>query len=85
MNSVSIIGILKEKIDSVYRNFDYELPYSEDPSKPTPHIVVKYWSNQADTRLIVIPDNTRVAIHGHLDLDEKYGTILIVESFQTLR
>ena len=85
MNSVDIIGFLREGIDDYFRYFEYELPYLEENEKVVPKIVVKYWANQPKSRLIVLPSSTRVAIHGHLDAHEKFGTILIVEQVQVLR
>ena len=85
MNSINIIGMLRKNIDEIYRNFEYELPYSEDPLKPNPIIVVKQWTNMPNSRLIAIPEGTRVAIHGHLDYNEQFGTIIIVEQCQSLR
>ena len=85
MNTVSIIGFLREKIDDYYRYFEYELPNFEESDGAVPKIVVKYWTKLPKTRLISIPDNSRVAIQGHLDANEKFGTILFVEEIQVLR
>lgn len=85
MNSINIIGVLRKNIDELYRNFEYELPYSEDPLKPNPIIAVKQWTNMPNSRLVTVAEGTRVAIHGHLDYEERFGTILIVEQFQSIR
>ena len=85
MNSVDIIGLLREKIDDNYRYFEYELPFLDEPSNGVTRIVIKFWMNQPNSRLLVLEPNTRVAIHGHLDAHEKFGTILVVEQFQALR
>ena len=85
MNSVNIIGIVRDNIDDIYRDFEYELPYSDDPFKKTPKIAIRQWTNQPNARLNVIPNGTHIAAHGHLDSHEKFGTILIVENFQTIR
>lgn len=85
MNSVDIIGILKEKIDDNYRYFEYELPYLDEPKEGPNIIVIKNWTNQPNSRLLVLQDGTRVALHGHLDTSEKFGTILSVIEVQALR
>lgn len=85
MNTVNIIGILREKIDDNFRYFEYELPYLEEPENGVPKIVIRYWTNQPNARLIVMPDNARVAIHGHLDVHPKFGTILVAEFIQAVR
>lgn len=85
MNSVDIIGFLRETIDEKFRYFEYELPFLEENDQAIPKILIKFWSNQPKTRLISFPEGTRVAIHGHLDAHEKFGTILIVEQVQSLR
>ena len=85
MNSVSIIGILKEKIDDYFRRFEYELPYSDDTTNGYPKIVIKYWSNQPNSRLLVLPEGTKIAAHGHMDFNKEHGTILIIESFQSVK
>ena len=85
MNSVNIIGYLREILDDYYRTFEYELPYFEENNTAVAKIVVKYWTNQPKARLITLPENSRVAIQGHLDAHEKFGTILIVEQVQVLR
>lgn len=84
MNSFDVIGIIKDNIDEYFRYFEYELPYSDDPLKPNPQIVIKFWTNQPNSRLLVMPSGTKIAVHGHLDMHEKFGTILIVELFQTI-
>ena len=84
MNSIDIIGLLRENIDDYFRFFEYELPYLEENNKVVPRIAVKYWTNQSKNILTMTPENSRVAIHGHLDAHEKFGTILVVEAIQKL-
>ena len=84
MNSVNIIGLLRDNIDDIFRNFEYELPYLEENNDANSKIVVRFWSNQPKTRLLALPSNSRVALHGHLDAHEKFGTILVVEQVQLL-
>ena len=85
MNSVNVIGILKEKIDDNFRYFEYELPYLDEPVEGPNIIVVKNWTNQPNSRLLVLDVGTRVALHAHLDTSKKFGTILVVEELQALR
>jgi len=85
MNSVNVLGYLRNEINEFYRYFDFDLPYSQDASASLPRIVIKYWAKQPNPRLIVLPSNTRVAIHGHLDVDKNFGTILLVEQLEVIR
>lgn len=85
MNCVDIIGMLRGVIDEHSRYFEYELPFDQPNNDVHPIIVVKYWTRQPNNRLITLAPNTRVAIHGHLDVDKKFGTILLVEQLEVLR
>ena len=85
MNSVNIIGFLRENIDETYRYFEYELPYMEENAEAKTIIVIRNWTNQPGSRLSLYPAGTRVAIHGHLDAHEKFATILVVEDIQQVR
>ena len=85
MNSVDIIGMLREKVDNQFRFFEYELPFLEEANNAPTTIIVRFWTDQLNSRLLVLEPNTRVALHGHLDGHEKFGTILVVEQFQVLR
>ena len=85
MNSVNIIGRLREKIDDHYRYFEYELPFDQTNSEQETRIVIKNWTRLPNSRLLVLEDNLRVAMHAHLDADKKFGTILVVEELQVLR
>ncbi len=85
MNQVSLIGILRENIDDNYRYFEYELPFGDDPMKKNPIIVVKNWTGQPKSRLLVMPSGSKIAVEAHLDSHEKFGTILVVEQFQGLK
>lgn len=84
MNCINIIGLLRENIDEHHRYFEYELPFFQENNAAVPKIVLKYWTGQPNTRLNAIPSNTRVAVSGHLDAHEKFGTIIIVEDLQQL-
>lgn len=86
MNSVNITGILREVIDEKYRYFEYQLPYDEENAEGSVNkIVVTFWTKLPKPRLIVLPENTRVAISGHLDVSQKFGTILLVEQLEVIR
>ena len=85
MNTVCIIGILKEVVDDYNRFFEYQVPYEVENETLTPRIIVRNWTGQPKSRLIILPLNTRVALHAHLELTEKFGTILLVEQLEVLR
>jgi len=85
MNSVNILGFLREIIDEKFRYFEYEPPFSDENYDTAPRIVVKYWTDQPNSRLSTLPNDTFVAIHGHLDNIEKFGTILLVEQLEVVK
>ena len=85
MNSINIIGLLKPRIDEYYRYFEYELPFDQEDNGLDHTIIIKYWTNLPDSRLLVLADNTRVALQGHLDTDKTHGTIIIVSEVQVIR
>ena len=84
MNCVDISGRVRKNIDKLYRYFEFEIPYYEDSKHSPTLIVMKYWTNMPDSRLMTIEENSRVLIHGHLDNHETFGTILIVETIETM-
>ena len=84
MNCVNLIGFLRENIDDCFRYLEYELPFFQENESVVPKIVLKYWTEQPNTRLNALPLNARVAIHGHLDAHKRFGTIIIVEEIQQL-
>jgi len=85
MNCIDIIGIVKDKIDDFYRKFEYDVPFEFKDQNEAHVIVVRYWTEQGNNRLIMLPDNTRVAIHGHLDNTKEFGTILLVEQLEVIK
>ena len=84
MNCVDITGKLKDTIDDIYRYFEYELPFLAEPENAEPIIVLKYWTNMPKSRLVVLQNDTRVILHGHLEGHKKFGTILIVEQLEAI-
>ena len=84
MNCVEITGMLREKINDYFRYLEYELPYLEENTNLVTKIAVKFWTNQKENRLMSLPKNTRVAVHGHLDAHEKFGTILHIEQLEVI-
>ena len=84
MNCVDITGRLRANIDNIFRYFEYELPYFDESKYGSTIIVTKFWTNQPNSRLNVIKEDSRVIIHGHLDKHDKFGTILIVEQIECL-
>jgi len=85
MNCVDIIGVLRDCIDEKFRYFEYEVPYTDDYDAKDHLIVVRDWTNLNGANFIKIAAGTKVAIHGHLDINEKFGTIIIAEQVQTLK
>ena len=84
MNCVDITGRVREKIDNIYRYFEYELPYFDEPKHGPNRIVIRNWTNTENSSIIMLEGNTRVIIHAHLDVVEKFGTILVVEHLESL-
>ena len=84
MNNVNIIGMLREKIDDLYRYFEYERPNDENSKVDIALIPVRYWTNQPNNIVTSLPIHTRVAIQARLDAHEKFGTILVVEGIQKI-
>ena len=85
MNCVDMIGFLREGIDEFYRYFEYPIPFEGKDTVLPSKIVVRSWTDQANNRLVVLKENTRVSIHGHLEVDKKFGTILRVEQLEVIR
>ena len=52
MNSVEIIGVLQEKIDSDYREIEYALPTFNFENKNLQKVVCRFWTNNPDSRFI---------------------------------
>ena len=84
MNCVTLTGILKAKVDKEYRDLVYDTPFSDEGMLEVRHIKVKYWTKQHQTRLSLIPNETRVLIHGHLEEHEIFGTILLAEELEVI-
>lgn len=85
MNIVSLIGVLKQNIDEVYREIEYALPCYNENDVDSQILVSKYWPNSQNSRFTQLATGTKVAITGHLDKNEKFGTILVVEQFDVLK
>ena len=84
MNAVVLTGHLQEIFDKGIREFAYDIPFADEKSNEKRHIKVKYWTNQKDNRLTMLPRNSRVLIHGHLDEHEIFGTILLAEELEVI-
>lgn len=84
MNSVELIAVLKENIDDKFRYAEYALPTFNDDNKNIQVVVTRYWSNQPNTILNRYEVGKHVAIRGHLDAHEKFGTIVIVETLELI-
>lgn len=85
MNEIDIFGFLREKIDDYHRKFEFDLPYIQMNNEAKPIVTIRYWATTPNPRLLVMPEGTRIAFHGHLDIEEKFGTIIVVEQFEVLR
>ena len=84
MNSVTLTGILKDCVNKAYRDLSYDTPFTNGDLKEERHIKVKYWTGQHETRLMKLPKDTRVLIHGHLEEHEIFGTILLAEELEVI-
>lgn len=84
MNSVEIVGYLKDK-DGEFRLVETPLPTFNDKGKNTASIYMKYWASGNKSYFLTLPMNSCVAIRGHLDVDEKFGTIVIVEQVYCIK
>jgi len=84
MNSVTLTGIITNKIEGKFRELIYDAPFNDREGLDVRHIKVKYWSNQLETRLMKIEDFKKVLIHGHLEEHEKFGTILLAEELEVI-
>lgn len=85
MNNVSLIAVIKTDIDDMFRQVEYGLPCFNEKGVDTQVINCKYWPNSPKSRFNQLQIGTKIAICGHLDAHEKFGTILIVEQFETLK
>lgn len=84
MNNVSLICSLKENLDDKYRLAEYMLPTYNEEGLLTQRIVIKYWLSTDSNSLNSLKEGTRVALKGHLDLSNEFGTVIIVEYFQAI-
>lgn len=84
MNSFSLTGILKQRVDKRYRDLEYDSPFSNEDLKDVRHIKVVYWTKQDENRLTTLKHGTRVLIHGHLEEHEIFGTILLAEELEVI-
>ena len=83
MNSVEVIGYLREQIEE-FRKIEIGLPAYNDQDKNSGEILAKYWAGGDKNYFLLLPAGAQVAIRGHLDVDEKFGTILIIEQLYCL-
>lgn len=84
MNSIALTGVLKEKVNDLYRDLEYDSPFSIEEVKEVRHIKVVYWTKQNQNRLTNLIKGTRVLIHGHLEEHEIFGTILLAEELEVI-
>ena len=84
MNSVTLTGVLKEKTDRQFRGLVYDTPFIDCSEESVRKIKVKYWTPQHKSRLMLLPKDTKVLIHGHLESHEIFGTILLAEELEVI-
>lgn len=84
MNSIEIIGIVKEKTEEKFRKIEYPLPFPNKFNKDSGFINCIFWTGTNENRLTTLVEGKRIAIRGHLDAHEKFGTIIVVEQFEVL-
>lgn len=85
MNSIDVIGYIRNNLGDGYRKIEVGLPTFNDDGKNTTEIIAKYWAGGDRNYFLVLPENSHVAIRGHLDYDEKFGTIVIAEQLYCLK
>ena len=84
MNSVDLIGYLR-KVDGEFRLVEVSLPTFNDEGKNTALVYMKYWTDGNKNYFLSLPKDSLVGIHGHLDVNEKFGTIVIVEQVYCIK
>ena len=74
----------EENLDDIYRKIEYSLPCFNNNNKNSQHIIAKYWPSVSKSRFTLLKEGMRIAMRGHLDNEEKFGTILVVESYEVI-
>ena len=85
MNTVSLIGYLKENIGNEFRRVEAFKPTFDDEGNHTVSLMTRYWAGGEKNYLRIMPINSQVSIIGHLEFDENFGTIIVVEQLQCLK
>ena len=82
MNLVELSGYLKENLDAIYRELEFAIPGNNIDHGFSTKIVCKYWTNSPNSLLINYKSEHMVGIRGHLERDQKFGIILVVEEIE---
>lgn len=85
MNSVNLIGYLHENLGNNIRKAQISSPVFNDEGNNTFMIYLKYWAGGDRNFLTSLPNKSHVAIQGHLEYAEKFGTIVVVEQLYCLK
>ena len=85
MNTVSLVAYLKENIGNELRRIETLKPSFDEDGNNTVSVIAKFWAGGDKNYLRVMPANSQVSIVGHLEFDENFGTIVVVEQLQCLR
>lgn len=79
MNSIELIGYLKEMEDKETRKVEIQLPVFNELNQNTMIVPCKYWAGGERNYLISLPINSHVAIRGHLNFDQNHQMLVMVE------
>lgn len=85
MNSVHIIGYLKEVKEQCFREIEVGIPTFDEEGNNSITLTLKYWVDGDKNYLTTLPMCAHVALIGHLEFDKKFGTIVIVEQLYCLK
>lgn len=85
MNNISAIGYVREVVEKEYRKIEFTLPTYDEFGNNTVLVICKYWPGGDRNYLLSLPSGTQIAITGHLDFAEQFGTIVVIEQLYCLK
>lgn len=85
MNSVHIIGYLKDVKNVQFREIEIPIPTFDDDGNNSLTVMLRYWTGGNRNYLTSLPGKSHVAITGHLEFDKNFGTIVMVEQLYCLK
>ena len=85
MNTVTLVAYLKENIGNEFRKVETVKPTFDENGDNKVNVITRFWAGGEKNYLRVMPINSMVSIVGHLEFDEKFGTIIIVEQMECLK